>query len=256
LLLLVLAGANAQSSDQDELVRRVTQAVLEALEKDARLERAIEQGIERYVERQRRTQAENRDRVANERARAVRPISPERDHVRGDPAAAISLIEYSDFECPYCKRFHETARAVVEAYDGRVNWVYRHFPLEFHNPHAQKQAEATECAAELDGNDGFWRYADAIYTRTRSNKGFPLAALVPLATELGLDEARFRECLDGARYAGRVQEDYDEGQRIGISGTPGTVLLHHGTGAAQVVSGAVPLERLRQVIDALLADAR
>ncbi len=87
-------------------------------------------------------------------------------------------MEYSDFECRYCKRFHPTAKAVVQAYAGKVNWVYCHFPLGFHNPGAQKQAAASECANELGGNYAFQKYTDAIYARTRSNgKGFPVANL-------------------------------------------------------------------------------
>ena len=107
-------------------------------------------------------------RQAAQQAKNVRPVSAERDHIYGNPDAPISLIEYSDFECPYCKRFHVTAKSVVEAFDGKVNWVYRHFPLAFHNPGAQKQAEASECASELGGNDAFWKYTDALYARTKS----------------------------------------------------------------------------------------
>ena len=183
----------------------------------------------------------------------MRRVSAKRDHVFGNPDAAVSLIEYSDFECPFCKRFHATPKAIVDAYGGKVNWVYRHFPLAFHNPGAQKQAEASECAAALGGNDAFWMYADRIYERTRSNgNGFPLAGLVPLAEEIGLDGDAFRECLESERYAARVQEDYDEGVAIGISGTPGTVVLHNGSGEAIPRPGAVPVEALRELVDRLL----
>jgi protein-disulfide isomerase len=163
------------------------------------------------------------------------------------------LIEYSDFECPFCQRFHPTAKQIVDAYDGKVNWVYRHFPLAFHNPGAQKQAEASECANELGGNEAFWRYADAIYARTTSNgKGFPLKKLVPLAKEVGLDEKKFQECLDTGRYTARVKEDFNEGAQIGITGTPGNVLLNNETGAVRLTPGAVPFAALKGQIDQLL----
>jgi protein-disulfide isomerase len=182
-----------------------------------------------------------------------RRVSADRDHIYGNPDASVSLIEYSDFECPFCKRFHLTPKKLVEAYDGKVNWVYRHFPLAFHNPGAQKQAEASECAASLGGNDAFWAYTDLIYERTRSNgKGFPIAGLVPLAKEIGLDAAGFGECLKEGRFAKRVKEDYEEGTRVGITGTPGNILLHNETGKVIPRPGAVPYDTLKDLIDELL----
>lgn len=246
------AFADAHLSE-DELVRRVTDSVMRALEKDGRLQQIIESGIDRYVEKRRKGQTQARNAALRERAKSVRPVSPGRDHILGSSDAMVSLVEYSDFECPYCKRFHVTARAVLDSYGGLVNWVYRHFPLEFHNPHAKREAEASECAAEQGGNEAFWRYADALYARTRSNKGFPLAALVPMAVEFGLDGARFEACLTGGQQAARVTEDHEEGLSIGITGTPGSVLLNNKTGEVRVVSRAVPLARLRRTIDELLA---
>jgi protein-disulfide isomerase len=246
--------------DEDALVRRVAEEVMKELGKSDFLQQQIELGIQKYVAKQREAQARaqaERGRAAGRRAESVRRVSAERDHIYGNPDARISLIEYSDFECPYCKRFHPTAKQAVDAYEGKVNWVYRHFPLDFHNPLAQKEAEATECANEVGGNDGFWRYADALYERTRSNgQGFPIDGLVPLAGELGLDQARFAECFESARHARRVKEDLEEGKSIGISGTPGNVLLDNDTGRVRVVSGAVPLARLRAQIDALLSASR
>ncbi len=243
--------------DEDALVGRVAKEVLKKLEDSDFLQRQIDLGIERYVAKQREAQARaksQRGRAASRRAESVRRVTADRDHIYGSADARISLLEYSDFECPYCKRFHPTAKQAVDAYGGKVNWVYRHFPLAFHNPLAQKQAEASECAAEIGGNDGFWRYADTLYERTRSNgNGFPLDGLVPLAAELGLDQARFSDCLESGRYAGRVQEDFREGQAIGISGTPGNILLDNETGRVRVVSGAVPLARLRAEIDGVLS---
>ena len=265
-LLLAFSHAMADSHendgariDEDALVRRVAEEVMKKLENSDFLQSQIDLGIQRYVAKQREAQARaqaERDRSASRRARSVRRVTTDRDHVYGDPGARISLIEYSDFECPYCKRFHPTAKEAIDAYEGKVNWVYRHFPLGFHNPLAQKEAEASECAGEIGGNDGFWRYADALYERTRSNgDGFPIDGLVPLAAELGLDEARFAECFESERYADRVQEDFQEGQVIGISGTPGNILLDNETGRVRVVSGAVPLARLRTEIDRLLSSA-
>jgi protein-disulfide isomerase len=223
---------------------------------EAQLAQKIDAGIERYVQKQREAQEQARAeqaQVAAARAKNVRRVSKNRDHIYGNPDAKVSLIEYSDFECPFCKRFHPTAKKLVEIYDGNVNWVYRHFPLSFHNPGAQKQAEGSECAAELGGNDAFWKYANLIYQRTRSNgKGFPLNRLVPLAKEIGLDERKFQACLDGGKMAARVSEDSTEGIQIGITGTPGNVLLNNETGAVALKPGALPLEALKGEIDHLL----
>lgn len=220
------------------------------------LAQKIEEGIENFVQRQRLAQQEaqkTRTRNAGNKAKDVRKVSKTRDHIFGNPDAEITLIEYSDFECPFCKRFHPTAKKIVEVYEGKVNWVYRHFPLGFHNPLAQKEAEATECANELGGNDIFWKYADLIYERTNSNgNGLPVTSLAPLAQEIGLDEEKFTECLESGRYTERVQEDFQEGSKIGITGTPGNIFLHNKTGETVLKSGAYPFDELKIIIDKML----
>jgi protein-disulfide isomerase len=124
--------------------------------------------------------------------------------------------------------------------------------LGFHNPGAQKQAEAAECAAELGGNQAFWTFTDTIYARTRSNgKGFPIENLTPLAAEIGLDQARFQECLDSERFADKVQQQMAAGARAGVSGTPGNILYHKPSGRVIAIHGAQPLERFQQAAQAL-----
>ena len=171
----------------------------------------------------------------------------------GNPNAEISIIEYSDFECPYCQAFHKTPKVVLEQYQGRVNWVYRHFPLEFHNPVAQKTAEASECVAELGGNEAFWAFTDATYERGPvNNEAKALEDIRYMVKQLGIDETAFSTCLDSSKYAERVIEDLKEGSSIGINGTPGTVLLHNDNGAVRLISGAVPPESLAASIEQLL----
>lgn len=244
----------------DAMVQRVNEAVIKALSENQQLiDQAVERGIQRYLDRQRveRDKANTEQaRMAQEKAKKVRRPSADRDHIRGDPQATISLIEYSDFECPFCKRFHETPKKLLETHKGQLNWVYRHFPLTFHNPGAQKQAEASECAAELGGNDAFWRYTDALYERTKAGgKGFPIEQLVPLAVELGLNKAGFERCLESGRYAERVKADTEEGAAAGVSGTPGSILLNQQTGAVRFLSGALPEATFNASIAELLAPA-
>lgn len=176
------------------------------------------------------------------------------DKVRGDRDAPIALIEYSDLECPFCKRFHPTAQQVVDEYKGKVMWVYRHFPLSFHQ-NAQKEAEASECAYELGGNDGFWKYVDAIFERTEAGgTGFAVDKLTPLAKELGLDEAKFQECLDSGRYTKKIAEEMDAGSKAGVTGTPGNILLNVKTGDTRLIPGAVPFEQVKESIDQMVAE--
>ena len=250
------AAEENRTTDEQRLIQEIKQEIVEELLSGEFLRQQIELGIQDYIKTQQESQIAARaeqQRLRNDKVKNVRPVSRERDHIYGNPTAVVSLIEYSDFECPFCKRFHQTPKEIVEAYAGQVNWVYRHLPLRIHNPGAQQQAEASECAHELGGNDAFWEYSDAIYARTESNgEGFPQAQLVPLAAEIGLEAGLFRDCLDSGRFATRVQEDLDEGTQIGITGTPATILLHNRTGEARVKFGAQPTAAFKDEIDAML----
>ncbi len=174
------------------------------------------------------------------------------DHIRGKKSARILLIEYSDLECPFCKRFHPTAQQAVDEYNGQVAWVYRHFPLDQIHSKADKEAEATECAAELGGPDSFWKMADKIFEVTPSNNGLNLDDLPKLASQIGLDQNKFKTCLDSGKYAAYVEEDYQSGIKAGINGTPGNILLDTKTGKTVPIPGAVPFETLKSSIDSLL----
>jgi protein-disulfide isomerase len=244
------------TTDEQRLIQKVKEEIMKELREGDFLGQQIEIGIQKYIKKQQDAQAAARahqEYLAVEKAKNVRRVSAARDHIFGNPNAPVSLIEYSDFECPFCKRFHPTAKELIESYGGKVNWVYRHFPLPIHNPGAQKEAEASECVYQLGGNDAFWKFADTIYARTRSNgNGFPLTQLVPLSKEIGLDEKQFKECLDSGKQAARVQEDIDEGTRIGITGTPGNILLKNATGEIALKLGAVPLDALKADVDRLL----
>lgn len=253
----VQADESSQSAtDEDKLVRRITEAVMEELRNSDFLNEQVERGIRSYVDKLREAQAAARVQQQRQQASAgknVRRVSAEQDHIYGNPDAEISLIEYSDFECPYCKKFHATAKRLVETYDGKVNWVYRHFPLNFHDPGATKQAVASECAGELGGNDLFWKYTDGIYARTRSGgTGFPESKLIPLAQELGLDGAAFKDCLVSGRHVARIQADITEGRQAGVSGTPGNILLNNRTGEVRVQAGAAPIATMSAAVDQLL----
>ena len=176
------------------------------------------------------------------------------DHILGNPNAEIVIVEYSDTECPFCKQFHNTMHQIIDKYgaDGDVAWVYRHFPLTQLHPNAAKEAEALECAAELGGNDGFWKYTDKIYEVTPSNNELALTQLPEIAEELEFDRAAFEECLDSGRHAARVQSDFDEVIAAGGRGTPHSIILIEGDQIP--LEGAQPFEVLDGMIQAVLAE--
>ena len=178
----------------------------------------------------------------------VRPVDVARDHIRGKVDAPVTLVEYSDTECPFCKRFHVTMRQALKDYDGKIRWVYRHFPLDGLHAKARGEAVATECAA---AQGKFWEYLDRIFELTPSNDGLDPARLSDVATELGLDLPAFDACRKDPVMARRVQDDVEDAAKANGQGTPYTVILGP-RGQVVPFSGAQPYENLRSVIDALI----
>jgi protein-disulfide isomerase len=174
------------------------------------------------------------------------------DHIKGNKNAKITLIAYSDFECPFCKTFNPTTQELLNTYGDKIRLVFRHYPLPFH-ANAQKEAEASECIAQLGGNDAFWKYVDAIFTRTTSNgTGFALDQLGPLAAELGVDQQQFQSCLDSGKYEKLVKDSIAAGQAAGVSGTPSTFIVDS-KGNSQFVVGAQPIDSFKAGIDKILS---
>jgi protein-disulfide isomerase len=185
---------------------------------------------------------------------AVAPIDAT-DHVRGDANAPLTIVEYSDTECPFCKRFHATMKEVLQAYPGKVKWVYRHFPLEQLHAKAMKEAQATECVQKLGGTTAFWSFLDSIYDITPSNDGLDLAKLPVLAEKAGVDRAQFEACIASDEGKAKVQKDLENAIATGGTGTPWSILIT-ADGAKYPINGAQPLENLKQIIDAALQAPR
>lgn len=174
-----------------------------------------------------------------------------KDHIQGNKNAKITLVEYSDLECPFCKRFHPTMQDLMKTYGDKIRWVYRHFPLSFH-ANAQKESEATECVAELGGDDAFWDYVDKMFEKTTSNgTGFALDQLGPLAAEVGVNQSAFQSCLDNGKYEKLVKDQIADGTTGGVSGTPSTFLIDR-NGKSQIIVGAQPIDAFKTEIDKLL----
>lgn len=173
----------------------------------------------------------------------------DKDHVRG--TGKLTWIEYSDLECPFCKRIHGDLQQMLSEYDGKVRWVYRHYPIENLHPKAAKEAEASECAAELGGNDAFWAYVDKVFEVTPSNNLLDPKMLPQIAEDIGLKKDAFQACLASGRWASHIQEDFDSGTKAGVTGTPGNFLLDD-RGNAWVIAGALPYSTLKQVVETAL----
>lgn len=178
-----------------------------------------------------------------------------RDHVRGNPDAPVKVVEYSDLECPFCKRFHDTMKQVMDEYGekGQVAWVYRHFPLDaLHPVKARKEARASECAAELGGNDAFWKYIDRFFELTASNNQTDIDTVLPqIARELGLDSAKFSACLESTKYDQHIEDQVQGAIATGGNGTPWSVVVTK-SGKKYPLSGAQPYEAVKQLIDLAL----
>ena len=181
------------------------------------------------------------------------PAVSSADHILGNPDAPILIVEYSDFECPFCKTFHPTMQRVIEEYgkNGQVAWVLRQFPIVQLHSKAPKEAEASECAAELGGNSAFWAFADRIFEITPSNNGLDLSLLPQIAVDVGLNRAAFETCLNSGRYSQKVQTQVDEAIAAGARGTPHSVIIFGETRIE--IPGAQPYTAVKSVIDSLLA---
>ena len=175
------------------------------------------------------------------------------DHIRGNPDAPVKIVEYSDTECPFCKRFHGTMQEVMNEYskDGKVALVYRHFPLDQLHSKARKEAVALECANEQGGNDKFWSYADRLYEITPANNGLDPAELPKIAQYVGLDVAKFNTCLASTKYDAHIEDDVQNATATGGNGTPWSIVVDK-NGKKYPLSGAQPYASVKQLIDLAL----
>jgi len=171
------------------------------------------------------------------------------DHVRGNPDAAVTLVEFSDLECPFCARLHPTLARIVEERDD-VNWIYRHFPLSTIHSSARSAAIASECVAELAGNDAFWAFTDAAFQNQHL-----LGAnwYREQAAGFGIDQTAFDGCVSNRETASHVDADYNEAIASGGRGTPHVVIIT-ASGGLRPFSGALPYEQISALVDQALAN--
>ncbi len=166
----------------------------------------------------------------------VAATGPSKGAAEGAP---ITIVEFSDFECPFCGRVNPTVAQVMKEYEGKVRLVFRQFPLSFH-PNAKKAGEASLCAAD---QGKFWEYHDVLF---QNQKALGVDALKKYAADLKLDTAKFNQCLDSGEKSKVVEADQEAGAKAGVNGTP--AFFVNGI----PLSGAVPFDEFKQVIDAEL----
>lgn len=166
----------------------------------------------------------------------------EKDHLRGNLEAKVSIVEFSDFQCSFCARFHSTVQQILADYPEQVRWVYKHFPLDQIHPQARPAAEASECAAE---QEKFWEFADLL---VENQERLGEALFKELAVQIGLNLDQFNNCFSSRKYKDQVEADLQEGVKAGVRGTPASFIN------GELISGAVPYETLKAAVGRALGN--
>ncbi len=167
------------------------------------------------------------------------------DHVQG--SGDWTLVEYSDFDCSFCKQFHPTTKQVVTDYDGKVKLAYKHFPLNIH-PQAAKNALAAECAGE---QGKFFEFGDELFaTQSTTAADSSTDSVLKIADGLGLDQDKFKSCLDAQTHKDKIQSESADAQALGCTGTPCPLLVDKDGNVVQKFAGAVPYATIKAALDA------
>lgn len=171
----------------------------------------------------------------------------EGEAVRGSQDPEVTIFEYSDTECPFCKVVHGTLQQLVSEYDN-LGWVYRHVPL---HRKSLVESNAVECAGQLGGSDAYIQYLDLVFENTQGNDSLDLNLLPQFATDLGLNEDEFVACLNDGGNVDKIRAQGDEAFALGAKGTPFSVIVDK-DGNRTFISGAQPIDVWRSAIDSLL----
>jgi protein-disulfide isomerase len=164
------------------------------------------------------------------------PVVTQDDHVRGPEDAPVTVVEYGDYECPYCRGAFRDVEEMLEEYRGKIRFVFRNFPIQQVHPHAEQAAEAAEAAA---AQGKFWEMYELLL---QPYAHLDTDTLVSYAELIGLDIPRFREDVTEQRYARKIEGDVQEGLRNGVNQTPKFYVN------GQRVDGKVPLEHLEELV--------
>ena len=169
----------------------------------------------------------------------------------GPKDAPVTIVEFTDTECPFCKKSHSIIHDVIDHYDGKVALVFKHFPLESLHALARNESKALECAGMLGGNVAFWDFTDTVFTNTKSNDGLDPTLLPAIAKKIGLNEKKFVSCLAENNFDDRINSDQTEGEALKVQGTPFFAIYKDGKKVDEI-PGAYPLSEFTKKIDPLL----
>jgi protein-disulfide isomerase len=200
---------------------------------------------------------EQKDEIKKTNEIAKIPIEPvlEEEHILGNPEAEVMIFTYSDYQCTFCVKFHKTMERIIAEYieDGKVAWIFRHFPIDSSHSKARLAAEASECVFEQKGNLGFWKYSEKLFEN--SPDSLSEENLLANAILLEINEEMFKECLESKRYSEKVQNNYQQGLKAAEAdsrfGTPYSIVVKK-DGNQMIIRGAQPYELIKEIIDIML----
>ena len=195
--------------------------------------------------------ASNSTTTTPQAAGTPRPVD-NTDYVRGNPNAPILMIEYSDYDCPFCKKYHAVLTQIMNEYGvgGKVAWVYRQFPIHELHPNAPKISEAALCVGSLAGNDAFWKFTDLVFEERAIDEQTNMVKLPDYAEQVGVKKSDFLSCYDSNKMADAVKASTKEAFDIGARGTPYTVLVVGNQQA--VINGGQSYDTVKGIIKNLI----
>ncbi|QPK62816.1 DsbA family protein [Methylomonas sp. LL1] len=252
---LFLGCANVFAEISEPEREQLKQEIIDQLMQSDSLKQKIMDEIKLHETQksiQGRDTAQQRTIVQNQIQTKLRPVALERDRLYGNADALISVVEFADFDCPYCRKIHPVLKRLVDDSGGTINWVFRHFPISGHKPNAEREAEAAECAGDLTGQQGFWKFTNALFLQARRGVSDSQAIIDRALVHAEIDKEDLLACLNAGKFKDKVKQDEDEALALGLQGTPANVLINHKTGQVVFRQGAASLETLSVDVDQLL----
>jgi protein-disulfide isomerase len=181
----------------------------------------------------------------------IRPVD-ETDFIKGNPNAPILIVEYSDYDCPFCKMFHETMNRIMNEYGvtGKVGWVYRQFPLTELHPNSARISRNALCIGQLAGNEAFWRFSDLVFQERNNTEPTNITRLPDYAERLGVKQEDLFRCLQDEATEKRLLRDIEDAVNVGFKSTPHSFVIVGNQIAP--IEGAQPYEAIKSIIDSLI----